>query len=621
MLNMFRTRRSSVLVWILMALLIVGLAGFGIGTGGGLAARKVAEVGNVDIGAEAYARAVDQEIQRFSEQIGRPMSIDEARRFGIDRLALARLVNEAALDGEAARLGISAGDDAVREQISQIGAFQGSDGFDRDAYTFALQRVGLTASEFEASIRKETSRRIVTASTVSTATLPDTATEAFVAFAGETRSFRWLAIGEEQLDVPIGEPGADELETYYQDNQPRYMKPETRRVSYAIASPARVAETIEVPEAELRAAYDAQPERFETPERRLIDRIGFRTEEDAEAARARIDAGEATFDDIAAERGLSSSDTDQGLVARGSLQPEADAMVFGFTGPGVVGPAPSPLGPSLYRINAIIDAQTTPFEEAREELRRQIATRQAEESLLSDIGYIEDMIAGGATLEELVSDTPLQAGEMEVNALGEDPLSRDPAVIEALGEAREGEETDLVQTEDGSYVVLRLEGTDPEAPIPLEEVRDQVAADWRAKQLSQALAARAEEFRGQLDAGETLEELAETLGTEVSEAGPVTRSDTVEAAPPQLVGDIFAAEPGDVVVVEGPGSAVLARLDDITPYNREDEDLAALRELISTEFSRQAKEDLGEMLVSALRDDAGVRLNQGLIDETLDGLQ
>ena len=65
----------------------------------------------------------------------------EARQFGVDRMVLGRLVNDAALDGEAARLGLSAGDDAVREQVMASPAFQGSDGkFDREDYTYALER-------------------------------------------------------------------------------------------------------------------------------------------------------------------------------------------------------------------------------------------------------------------------------------------------------------------------------------------------------------------------------------------------------------------------------------------------------------------------------------------------
>ena len=39
MLGSFRNRRAGVFIWLLMAALVVGLAGFGIGVGGGLSTR------------------------------------------------------------------------------------------------------------------------------------------------------------------------------------------------------------------------------------------------------------------------------------------------------------------------------------------------------------------------------------------------------------------------------------------------------------------------------------------------------------------------------------------------------------------------------------------------------
>ena len=42
MLQSFRSRKSGVLLWVLMAMLVVGLAGFGVGVGGGLGISRAA---------------------------------------------------------------------------------------------------------------------------------------------------------------------------------------------------------------------------------------------------------------------------------------------------------------------------------------------------------------------------------------------------------------------------------------------------------------------------------------------------------------------------------------------------------------------------------------------------
>ena len=77
-------------------------------------------------------------------------------------MVLGRLVNDAALDDEAARLGISTGDDTVRDQVTATPAFHGSDGqFDRETYTYALEQAGLRPAEFEDLLRRESSRELL----------------------------------------------------------------------------------------------------------------------------------------------------------------------------------------------------------------------------------------------------------------------------------------------------------------------------------------------------------------------------------------------------------------------------------------------------------------------------
>ena len=88
------------------------------------------------------------------------LTMAEARQYGIDGMVLARLVNDAALDGEAARLGLSTGDETVRDQVIATPAFHGADGkFDREAYTVALDRAGLGPADFEELLRREVDAR------------------------------------------------------------------------------------------------------------------------------------------------------------------------------------------------------------------------------------------------------------------------------------------------------------------------------------------------------------------------------------------------------------------------------------------------------------------------------
>ncbi len=94
-------KKGSILVWILMVMLIVGLGGFGVTNfGGGVTA--VGKVGNREIDVNDYARALQQEMQAFSAQVGQPVTMQQAQALGLDRQVRQRLVTAAALDNEAA---------------------------------------------------------------------------------------------------------------------------------------------------------------------------------------------------------------------------------------------------------------------------------------------------------------------------------------------------------------------------------------------------------------------------------------------------------------------------------------------------------------------------------------
>ena len=393
MLGSFRNRRAGVLIWALLVALVIGLAGFGIGAGRGISSQNVAKVGGRPVTADDYVRAMQQELRALNQQLGRDLPISEARQYGVDGMVLARLVNDAALDNEAARLGVSTGDATVSSQVMATPAFHGADGkFDRATYTDALDRAGLRPNQFEALLRGEATRNLLAGGVQAAATMPDTAALTVLAFLGEQRGFDWIRLDASLLPTPIPAPTDADLAAEHKDHADRYTRPETREISYASITPEALAPQIEIPEAELRAAYDASGDTYRTPERRALDRIAFPTTEEAAAAKARLDAGEIDFDALATERGLKPEDIDQGIVAADTLPAEArDAVFAANVGPGVVGPLPTPLGPALYRINAIMAARTTPFEEAKADLAKSRQLDAAKKQITEDTAHIEDL--------------------------------------------------------------------------------------------------------------------------------------------------------------------------------------------------------------------------------------
>ena len=145
---MAKKKAGNAALWVIIILLIVGLAGFGATNFGG-SVRSVATVGDVEIDVNEYARGVEAQVRNFERVTGQSMTFQQARAIGLDRAALSQLISSAALENEAIQLGISAGDEAVSREILETPAFQGASGFDRGVYELALQQNGIDVNEFE----------------------------------------------------------------------------------------------------------------------------------------------------------------------------------------------------------------------------------------------------------------------------------------------------------------------------------------------------------------------------------------------------------------------------------------------------------------------------------------
>ncbi len=71
-----------------------------------------------------------------------------------------------------------------------------------------------------------------------------------------------------------------------------------------------------VPDEAVARLYNERIAEFVQPERRLVERLVYLDQARAEEAMARVDAGEASFEDLVAERGLSLTDVDLGDVSQ-----------------------------------------------------------------------------------------------------------------------------------------------------------------------------------------------------------------------------------------------------------------------------------------------------------------
>jgi len=602
-----KSKGSRAAVWTILVLLIVGLAGFGTTNFSGNV-DSIGTVGNRDINLQRYARALQDQIQALSARTGDNVSIADALELGIDRAILGQLTATVALENEAATLGLSAGDDTIRREILRIPAFQGLDGnFDRETYGYALDRAGLVERQFEENLRSEIARTIVEDAVGGGVHVPEIYVDTLSAYFGERRGFSFAALGADSLDTPIPDPSDTDLRNHFEQNPDEFMLPETRRITYAWLTPEMLIDTIEIDEDALRSLYQENIDEYVIPERRLVERLVLGSE--ASEAKSRLDAGDVTFEELVDERNLELGDIDLGDVSEADLG-AAGAAVFASDGPGVVGPADSEFGPALFRVNGILNARNTPFDEARAELIDEFALDRARHTIADSMEHFDDLLAGGATLEELSRETELELGEMEWTVGSSDGISAYPEFREAAASASEGDFPEITVLEDGGVFAMRIDSIlDPRLP-EFEDIRAAVESEWRTQATATALAAQAQTLAERLKTGV---EPAD-VGLEMRHEIDITRDGYVPDAPIGLRDMVFRMSKGEIAVHEGEANAYIVRLDEISPPDPTDPAGARQREFIQLSARQGLSTEILQAYSRWIEARAGVSLDQSAIN-------
>lgn len=606
-----RTHGKSTIVWILMGLMVLGLGGFGVTSfsGGGT---TIGSVGDTTISADDYARALRSQMNAYQQQTGQPISMAQAQAIGVPQAVQSQLITAAALEEQARRIGIAVGDERVRQTILEAPAFRGPTGsFDRAAYAEVLRRENLSEAEFEREIRMDEARLLIQRAVAGGVAAPKAVVETTANWILERRDVSWRDLTPDMLPAPLAEPEEATLTAWHSANADRFTAPEVRKFTYVWLTPEMLAPQVQLDDDALRAAYDANIAEYQRPERRLVSRLVFPSTEEAQAAKDQIDAGSAPFEAFVLQRGLQPEDVELGEMAQADLGAAGEA-VFASEQTGIVGPVQTDLGPALFAVHAILEPVDTPFEEARDALRSDAAVDRAARMIEERSGDYEDLLAGGATLEQVAEETDLELGTIDWTA-GESPAEGSIAGYQDFrdraAQVTEADFPELVSLDDGGVFALRLDQIVPPMLKPFEEVRDEVEADWRQAETRRQLMALAEEQRVNGDAP------AAQPAPEWATAQDVTRDGWIEGAPAETVARAFDLdEPGDIGVVDAENRVIVLRLDAIHQADLAAEDAQPISAAVEARLGQSLQSDIFDYYARAVQREAGIQLDQSAIN-------
>ncbi|MEO0990165.1 MAG: peptidylprolyl isomerase, partial [Pseudomonadota bacterium] len=238
-----------------------------------------------------------------------------------------------------------------------------------------------------------------------------------------------------------------------------------------------------------------------------------------------------------------------------------------------------------------------------------LARGRARRAVEAEIETIDDLLAGGATLEELAADTLMQIGEIEYTFETTAGIAAYEGFRRAAQNVAEDDFPEVISLDDGSLFALRLDGVIPPSLRPFDDVTEDVRAAWEETQTEVRLTTYAGDVADQLRDAATVETLGLPSGTEVG----VTRRDFIETLPDGTLTRVFDMAPGEIVTQAGQGAAFVLRLDAALPPDLSDPALEEVGERIRAETSQGLSRDVLEMFVESLKPSGSIRRNDPAI--------
>jgi peptidyl-prolyl cis-trans isomerase D len=585
----------------------------------------LAKIGNTEIPIDQFSQTYNDRLQQLGQQIGHPISPEQAAALGLDRQVLGQMIVGAGLDQLAQKMRLGIPTSQIVQHVLSDPHFQTPTGqFDRAMFENFLHNVGYSEQRFFDEEKRSIPRQEITDAVSGGVAVPKVYGDFVNRFQNQERSIQYVALGPQQAgDIP--QPTADELNKYFDDRKIMFRAPEYRKIVTLALTPPELAKSIEVSDADVKKSYDQNLKNYITPEHRHVEQIIFPDMTQAKAASDRIKSG-TSFAAIAAERGLKDSDIDLGTVAKSAIiDPAVADAAFSLKQGEVSAPIQGKFGAVIVTVLGIEAGETKPLSVVAPFIRNDIALERAKSKVQDIHDKIEDARAGGSTLAEVAQKLNLTAVTLDVDRSGRDPSGKLVATIPAASDVLSGAFSNDVGVDtypidaEGGYVWYEVDAVTPARDRTLDEVKSEVEQRWRDDQVAKRLQAKAADLLDKAKNGNALEALAAANGEKVQTATGLKRGAPPPNVSTRVVDAVFHTAKDGFGSSQGdkPTQWVVFRVSDVKtpPLDPNSTDGKKLDQLLLSSIS----DDIFSQYVVWLESDLGTTVNQPMLAQATGG--
>ncbi|QDH25613.1 peptidylprolyl isomerase [Neokomagataea tanensis] len=490
-------------------LIFLAFIGWGIGdifnSSGSTSPNTIAKVGDREISAETFARALQTQLPAAAQRLGYQDAahLPAVAKQQIAREVLRSLVIQQETQLAASHAGISVPDNLVRDEVFSIPAFHDASGqFDRSLMNQRLARMGLTEKSLIALVREDIVSRSLVQGLGAAAHASPILTNLLVNFESDTLRVTALRIAFDAHKTSEA-PTDAQLHRFYDNHPDLFKTPEFRHIKAVVMTADSVAKTIEVSDDILHKLYDMQERTYNVPETRSLQVLSFTDQNKAQAAADQWQKGDSWDMLVKAYPNAIPATPEK---ARKSDLPNTDLAqaAFAATAQSVQGPVKTAFGWVVFKVTEVVAPHHTDFAQVRDQLRNDVQQQQAQEALQARMSRFQDAVAGSTSLDKVPTDLgalPI-SGTLDAQGMTADGVPapipggaqlRQAIIQQAFAQKAMAPPHVISGPDNAAYAIL-VDTVHPGTVQPFDQVKTAVIAAWTDEQAKHQADLRATEL-------------------------------------------------------------------------------------------------------------------------------
>ncbi|MBD3767590.1 MAG: SurA N-terminal domain-containing protein, partial [Gammaproteobacteria bacterium] len=494
MLAFIRERSKGVIAWVIVVIIIIPFALFGLDQfTSGDRIEVAAKVNGEPIDANEFARALENVKRQYQESFG-DMYTSLVQEDKLRQQVLDDLIQRSAIDQQMQKEGFGMSDQLLAQVIQSQQMFQDKGVFSVQRYDEVLKNNGFTKERFEQAQRQFMLRNQLESMITGSELIGASELKALAGLESQEREIGYLRIDHRPFLNKVSVTEA-QIKAYYEQNMARFKSPEQVSVDYIRLSVEELAKTVKVDDEQLQAYYKDHPEKIQLPEKRNVRHILIMLPQEAdatatEAAKKKIEGllaqikQGADFAELAKthseDPGSASRGGELGFFQRGDMVPEFEAAAFALKKAGDLSEiVKTSYGYHLLQLVAVEAAKTPSFAEVKEllaqELKIELASKEYNAKLeqLKTLTFEQDdsLKPAADKLGLTIQTSPLMTAD------GGEGVFAAPQVIEAIFSPKvitDKLNSAVVEVQMGDSMVFHVNQYQESRDKSLAEVSDEI---------------------------------------------------------------------------------------------------------------------------------------------------